>query len=129
MDLPRTFVMAHDMARRGVGDFARIVPDGTVVTFTEPTRSGGQSAKFHAICGDLARAGVLWMGKPRTSAQWKVLLVSGHAIATKEGAELVHGLEGEMVNLRESTAAMTKRRSSSLIEYAQAFAAQHMEQA
>jgi hypothetical protein len=129
MDLPRTFVMAHDMARRGVGDFARIVPEGTVVTFTEPTRSGGQSAKFHAICGDLARAGVPWMGKPRTAAQWKVLLVSGHAVATKEGAELVHGLEGEMVNLRESTATMTKRRSSSLIEYAQAFAAQHMEQA
>ncbi len=129
MDLPRTFVMAHDMARRGVGDFARIVPEGTVVTFTEPTRSGGQSAKFHAICGDMARAGVPWMGKPRTAAQWKVLLVSGHAVATKEGAELVHGLEGEMVNLRESTATMTKRRSSSLIEYAQAFAAQHMEQA
>ena len=129
MDLPRTFVMAHDMARRGVGDFARIVPEGTVVTFTEPTRSNEQSAKFHAICGDLARAGVLWMGKPRTAAQWKVLLVSGHAVATKEGAELVHGLEGEMVNLRESTATMTKRRSSSLIEYAQAFAAQHMEQA
>ena len=81
MDLPRTFVMAHDMARRGVGDFARIVPEGTVVTFTEPTRSGGQSAKFHAICGDLARAGVLWMGKPRTAAQWKVLLVSGPACA------------------------------------------------
>ena len=87
------------------------------------------NAKFHAICGDLARAGVLWMGKPRTAAQWKVLLVSGHAVATKEGAELVHGLEGEMVNLRESTATMTKRRSSSLIEYAQAFAAQQMEQA
>lgn len=129
MDLPRVFVMAHDMARRGVGDFARIVPEGTVVTFSEPTRSGGQSAKFHAICGDLARAGVLWMGKPRTAAQWKVLLVSGHAVATKEGAELVHGLEGELVNLRESTATMTKRRSSSLIEYAQAFAAQQMEQA
>lgn len=127
MDLPRTFVMAHDMARRGVGDFARIVPEGTVVTFTEPTRSGGQSAKFHAICGDLARAGVLWMGKPRTAAQWKVLLVSGHAVATKEEAEMVPGLEGEFVNLRESTAAMSKRRSSSLIEYAQAFASQQME--
>lgn len=127
MDLPRTFVMAHDMARRGVGDFARIVPEGTVVTFSEPTRSGGQSAKFHAICGDLARAGVPWMGKPRTAVQWKVLLVSGHAIATKEEAEMVLGLEGEFVNLRESTAAMSKRRSSSLIEYAQAFAAQQME--
>ena len=129
MDLPRTFVMAHDMARRGVGDFARIVPEGTVVTFSEPTRSDGQSAKFHAICGDLARARVPWMGKPRTAAQWKVLLISGHAVATKEGAELVNGLEGELVNLRESTATMTRRRSSSLIEYAQAFAAQQLEPA
>lgn len=127
MDLPRTFVMSHDMARRGVGDFARIVPEGTVVTFSEPTRSNEQSAKFHAICGELARAGVPWMGKPRTAAQWKVLLVSGHAVATKEGAELVPGLEGEFVNLRESTATMSRRRSSSLIEYAQAFAAQQLE--
>lgn len=127
IDLPRVFICAHDMARQGVAAMAKVVPDGTVVTFSEPKRSGDQNAKFHAICSDLARARVQWMGKPRTAAQWKVLLVSGHAVATKEEAEIVPGLEGEFVNLRESTAAMSKRRSSSLIEYAQAFAAQQME--
>lgn len=129
IDLPRTFVCAHETARNSIAALAGVAPEGTVVTFSEPKRSGDQNAKFHAICSDLARARVQWMGKPRTAAQWKVLLVSGHAVATKEGAELVPGLEGEFVNLRESTAAMSKRRSSSLIEYAQAFAAQHLEQA
>ena len=62
-------------------------------------------------------------GKERDAAQWKILLVSGHAMATKEGAEIVPGIEGEYVNLRESTARMTKARSSSLIEYALAFCA------
>ena len=38
---------------------------------------------------------------------------------------MVPGIEGEFVNLRESTASMTKARSSSLIEYAMAFCAMH----
>jgi hypothetical protein len=82
-----------------------------------------QNAKFHAICTDLARSGLQWAGKTRTADQWKVLLVSGHAVATKEGAEMVPGIEGEFVNIRESTALMSVRRSSSLIEYAVAFCA------
>ena len=44
-------------------------------------------------------------------------------MATKEGAEIVPGIEGEFVNIRESTAAMSKGRGASLIEYALAFAA------
>ena len=123
------FILAHDLARRRAVAAVAEAPEGHVVTVEEPKRTGDMNAKFHAICGDLARAGVPWMGKPRTAIQWKVLLVSGHAIATKESAELVPGLEGEFVNLRESTAAMSKKRGSSLIEYSQAFASQHMEQA
>ena len=96
-------------------------PDGYVVTIKEPTRNLEQSAKFHAICHDLAKMQAPWAGKARTQDQWKVLLVSGHAVATKEGAEMVPGLESEYVNLRESTALMSKRRASSLIEYAQAY--------
>jgi hypothetical protein len=88
-------------------------------------RNTEQNAKFHALCSDLAKAGVPWAGKPRDAAAWKVLLVSGHAMATKEGAEIVPGLEGEFVNIRESTALMTKARGSSLIEYAVAFCATH----
>ena len=94
-----------------------------VVTHKEETRRDGQNKKFHAICGDLEKSKFPWMGKPRTAAQWKVLLVSGHAVATKEECEMVPGLEGEYINLRESTALMTVRRGASLIEYAIAFCA------
>jgi hypothetical protein len=44
-------------------------------------------------------------------------------MATNEGSEVVPGLEGEFINLRESTALMSKKRSASLIEYALAFCA------
>lgn len=94
-----------------------------VVTLKEETRRDDQNKKFHAICGDLEKSRFPWMGKPRTAAQWKVLLVSGHAVATKEEAELIPGLEGEYINIRESTALMTVRRGASLIEYAVAFCA------
>ena len=86
------------------------------MTFEPAKRSLDQNAKFHALCSDLA--GMQWAGKPRDAEQWKVLLVSGHAVATKRTADVVLGLEGEFVNLRESTARMSKERSSSLIEYA-----------
>ena len=119
MSEKRVFVMAHAEARRRAMATVADAPEGYCVTVEPPKRNGEQNAKFHAICSDLA--GREWMGKPRTAAQWKVLLVSGHAIATKGETEMVPGLEGEYVNLRESTALMSVKRSSSLIEYAQAY--------
>lgn len=103
----------------------REAESGMVVTIKPRTRSSEQNAKFHAICSDIAKSGLTWAGKKRDAAAWKVLLVSGHAMATKEGAEIAPGLEGEFINLRESTALMSKARGSSLIEYAQAFCAQN----
>lgn len=117
----RIFHLAHETARRGVAAFALTAPEGWRVTFEPPKRSLDQNAKFHALCSDIA--GQPWAGKPRNADQWKVLLVSGHAVATKRKAEIVPGLEGEFVNLRESTARMSKERGSSLIEYAHAFVA------
>lgn len=125
--MKKTFVLAHQTARMRAAQAVAEAPEGYVITVSEPTRSGDQNAKFHAICSDLA--GATWAGKPRTASEWKVLLVSGHAVATKEGAEVVPGLEGEFINLRESTALMSRKRGSSLIEYAQAFASQLLEQA
>lgn len=121
----RVFKLVHTQARRLAVEAVQTAPDGYCVTVSEPTRSLEQNAKFHALCSDIARAKTQWAGKPRNAVQWKVLLVSGHAIATKEGSDMVPGIEGEFVNLRESTAALSKARSSSLIEYAMAFCAMH----
>ena len=119
----RVFKLVHAQARRLAVETVQTAPDGYCVTVSEPTRSLDQNAKFHALCSDIARAKTQWAWKPRNAVQWKVLLVSGHAIATKEGSEMVPGIEGEFVNLRESTAAMSKARGSSLIEYSLAFCA------
>lgn len=125
MNTKRIFRLAHPEARRRAMACVADAPDGYRVTVEPQKRSLEQNAKFHALCADIAASGLEWCGKERTAAQWKVLLVSGHAVATKEGAEILPGIEGEFVNIRESTAAMSKRRGASLIEYVLAFCAAH----
>lgn len=93
-----------------------------VLELREETRTELQNKFLHALIGDVAKQ-AQYMGKRRTPSEWKVLFVSGHAIVTKEGAEMVPGLEGEFVNIRESTATMSRRRSASLCEYILAYCA------
>ncbi|MDP9572425.1 UNVERIFIED_ORG: hypothetical protein J2W66_002918 [Agrobacterium larrymoorei] len=50
-----------------------------------------------------------------------MLLVSGHTKATQGEVDFVPGLEGEFVNIRESTSRMSVTRAASLITYALAF--------
>ncbi len=117
----RIFFLNHSTARNAAMHTIAHSPEGWKVTIEPPKRTGEQNAKFHALCSDIAKSGFPWMGKQRTALEWKVLLVSGHAVATKRESEIVPGLEGEFVNIRESTASMGKKRGSSLIEYALAF--------
>ena len=99
---------------------------GALVVSVKPEkRSLDQNAKFHALCDDIAKSSMQWAGKRRDAGEWKALLVSGHAVATREGCEIVPGLENEFIALRESTAQMSKARGSSLIEYSLAFVAMH----
>jgi hypothetical protein len=127
--MKQQFFLRHDLARANALKAVQTAPEGYAVTVAEPSRTLEASAKFHAICTELARSGLPWAGKPRTAEQWKVLLVSGHSVASKQGAEMVPGLEGEFVNIRESTALMSSKRISSLIEYASAFLAMNEREA
>lgn len=94
------------------------------VKLEELKRKEAQSRLFHAVINEVSHQ-LEWAGKMRTPAQWKHLLISGHTIATKGEIELVEGIEGEVINIRESTATMTIKRLSSLIEYTYAFATNH----
>ena len=126
-DMKQTFILlpyphpSRDRALNAVRD----APDGYCVQIGEPNRNGEQNAKFHALCTDVAKSGAKWAGKTRTAIEWKVLFVSGHSIATGKGADMVPGLENEFVNLRESTARMSKSRASSLIEYVLSWCAEN----
>ena len=95
-------------------------PEGSIVTIKDPTRTLEQNAMFHALCTE-ASMRCQFMGRQLKAAQWKVLFISGHAIATGIGADMVPGLEGEFVNIRESSAQMGIKRMTSLIEYTQAY--------
>jgi len=117
------YILAHATARQRAHAAIDAAPDGWFVEVKEPTRNLEQSALFHAICGDIAKQ-VPFAGSLRKPEQWKMLLVSGHAVATKQGSKMVPGLEGEWCNLRESTAKMSMKRMASLIEYALAYGSQ-----
>lgn len=91
------------------------------IRISDYKRNLDQNARFHAMLGDIARQ-VKWCGKQLRPEQWKVLLISGHAVATKQPADIVPGIEGEFVNIRESSAEMSVGRMASLIEYVMAWA-------
>ena len=121
----KTFFLIDDSVKRNACVAIMQAKADDVCTIKQKTRNTEQNAKFHAMCGELA--GKSWGGKTRSATEWKVLLVSGHAIATGEPQKMTVGLEGEVVNLRESTAAMSIKRMASLIEYTQAWIANNFD--
>lgn len=116
------FVLLNAQIRQRAAQAVLEATEGFAVRITPPTRNLEQSAKFHAICGDLARQ-LPYAGKKRTLDEWKFLIISGHSVATQQGTEILPGLEGEFLNLRESSSSMSVARMSSLIEYALAYCA------
>jgi hypothetical protein len=118
----RTLIVTGQLARQAIKRTADEVPEGWAVTFAEQTRTQQQNALLHPLLTDISRQ-ALWMGKKRPMLQWKTIMVSAHAIATGQPAEMVIGIEGEVVNLRESTAAMSVKRFASLTEYVLAWGA------
>ncbi|KIP33646.1 recombination protein NinB, partial [Haemophilus influenzae] len=87
-----------------------------VVKIQPITRSLEQNSKLHALLSDISKQ-CEFNGKKRDIDTWKMIMVSAHKIATGGQAEMVIGLEGEVINLRESTAQMSVKRLASLIEY------------
>lgn len=117
----RTFVLINPTVRRNAIAAIMEALDGFIVTISPKHRSNDQNAMFHAICSDVEKSGHKFLGKPRKASVWKVLFISGHAAATDEGSEVVPGLEGEFVNIRESSALMSMQRAASLITYTLAY--------
>ncbi len=62
------------------------------IRITDYKRNLDQNAKFHAMVADIARQ-VQWCGKWLKPEQWKVLLISGHAVATNSKLMFCPGLK------------------------------------
>ncbi|MND54126.1 NinB protein [compost metagenome] len=125
MTQKRNYIIINDRVRDNAIQEIIKAPVGSAVSVGPGTRSISQNDKFHAICSDIAKSHMTWAGKRRRADEWKVLLVSGHTKATQGEVEFVPGLEGEFVNIRESTACMSPSRAASLITYAIAFCDQN----
>lgn len=118
------FFLRSAQVRSNCLEFIRDLPTDEkkplVVKVQPMTRNLEQNAKFHAMCQDVADQ-LEFMGRKLSMAQWKVLFISDHAMATNQKADVVPGLEGEFVNIRESSAKMSVSRMASLIEYVTAY--------
>lgn len=117
------FTIRNPAILRNCVEAIREAGDNARVTIAPAQRSGGQNNMFHAICSDLAKSALTFAGKRRSAEEWKALIVSGHSVATGHGGEVIPGIEGEFVAIRESTSRMGVGRASSLIEYALAYCA------
>lgn len=101
--------------------------DGAITRIGPSTRSLEQNAKFHAMCADVARQ-CKHYGRMLDEVQWKVLFISGFGIVTGSGSDVVPGIEGEMCNIRESSASMGVKRMADLITYVLAFGANYRDE-
>mgnify|MGYP001252665169 CR=1 FL=1 len=120
------FQLSHATARENAARAVLAAPEGYMVRIGPRNRSLEQNAMLHALFAEAAKT-AKWHGRKLTAEQWKVLFISGHAIATGRGADMVPGLEGEFVNIRESSARMSVSRMTSLIEYINAWMAENVE--
>lgn len=107
--------------RRWVASLVDTSPVGYVVTISPPTRSNDQNRLFHAIVDDFVRAIPEYEGVPMDAESWKSVLIVSHAIAASGGGgglRLVRDLENQgLVQVRESSARMSRPRATSLIDY------------
>lgn len=123
MNKQRFLIRSKQIKDNALSAVNEIIPDDLrplVVEINPITRTLEQNAKLHAMLTDISKQ-LEFNGKKQNVDTWKALLVSGHKIATEGVAEMAIGLEGEVINLRESTAQMSVKRLASLIEYIYAY--------
>lgn len=114
----KTFILAHDTARKGVGAFAMAAPVGWHVTFRPPTRSLDQNARMWAMLTDVSEQ-VDWYGRKLTPEAWKCVFS-----ASLKKQDVVPGLHGDFVVIGQSTSQMTIRELGDLMELMAAFGAE-----
>lgn len=128
MEIKKQFFLRSNQVRLNCIEFIKELPTDDkkplVVKIQPMTRSLEQNSKLHALLSDISKQ-CEFNGQKRDIDTWKMIMVSAHKIATGGQAEMVIGLEGEVINLRESTAQMSVQRLASLIEYVQSWAVEN----
>ena len=124
----QTFFLRNEQVRSNCQSFIQDLPTDDkkplVIKIQPMTRNLEQNNKLHAMLSDISKQ-CEFGGEKRDINTWKMIFCSAHRIATGDKAEMAIGLEGEVINLRESTAQMSVKRMASLIEYVTAWGVQN----
>lgn len=121
MAVLRTFVLRHDSARNGAASFAATAPEGTVVTFSEPTRNSAINAALHAKLGEIAERRE-WAGRRWDIETWKRLLVAAWTRANGEPVVMLPALDGQGVDIVfRRTSLMTQAEVRDLLAFVEAW--------
>lgn len=121
------YILAHAEARRRALTAVAEAPAGYVVNVDPPKRSLEQNAALHALLTEIAER-CDWMGQRWDVEDWKRLLTAAWLRARGGRPVMVPALDGEGFDvLYRRTSQMSKAEVSELLDYVQAWAAEHME--
>jgi len=115
----RTFILAHDQARRNAVSFIQSAPQGYCVTVAEPTRTLEQNALLWPLLGCLSKQ-LDWYGAKLSPDDWKDLLTA--SLTKQRSAPAIDG--GGFVVFGERTRTYSKAKLSELVELIMAFGAE-----
>ena len=117
----RTFILAHEEARRRAIEAVRDAPAGFVVQIKPPTRTNAENALLHALIAQIAQQ-IEWAGAKRDPETWKRLLVSAWCRVRGEPLEMLPALDGHGVDLVPvRTSKLSKADAADLISYVEAW--------
>ena len=122
----RLFVLAHTEARKRAAQAVAEAPDGYVVRIEPPRRNLDQNAALHAKITEISQR-MEWCGKRLDVDTWKRLLVGAWSRAENEPVTMLPALDGNGVEIIfRRTSTLTKRECSDLLEWINAWAAEHV---
>ena len=122
--MKKTYILAHDEARRRAYQAVQDAPHGFAVTVGEPTRSLDQNAALWGVLSEISKQidwpvnGQMVQLEPE---EWKSILTAGFR---KESVRLAQGVNGGVVMLGTRTSKMGKREFSEFLEFVHWFAAE-----
>jgi len=91
----RLFFLSHPLARRNAAHACATMPDGWMVTVTEPKKKRIQEEKYHAMIGDIARQAT-YIGRKWDVESMKRILVNEFEEAMKDAGTPLRQ-EGHMI--------------------------------
>jgi hypothetical protein len=96
-----------------------------VLELRHETRSMAENAMLHALLTAISNK-LEWAGKKRDAEVWKRLITAAWLRARGEGIELLPAIDGHGVDVVfRHTSKLTRAECAELIEYVQAFCAEH----